>query len=211
MRASPFPRAPRRPLIAALTTAVLATGAAAAVAAPAAAAPDRPATAPSRLLPLAELSADRLLIADEVAAAKFGTDSPVEDPARERQVLDAVARQATELGADPAATVRIFRDQIEAGKIVQRGLHRRWEADPSQAPTERPDLSRVRLKINRINGELVRAIAESAAARTAPSCAGRLTAGAVFTVHEKRLDALHTAALGRSLPSVCERGPAATR
>ncbi|MBL1096794.1 chorismate mutase [Streptomyces coffeae] len=207
----PSPRAPRRALIAALTTAVLATGAAGAVAAPAATAPDRPAAAPSRLLPLAGLSAERLLIADEVAAAKWGTDSPIDDPAREKQVLDAVARQATELGADPAGTVRIFRDQIEASKLVQRGLYRRWDADPSQAPTERPDLSQVRLKINRINGELVRAIADSAPARTAPSCAGRLTAGAVVTVHEKRLDALHTAALGRSLPSVCERSTATTR
>ncbi|MEE4595574.1 chorismate mutase [Streptomyces sp. DSM 41524] len=193
---------PRHALIAVLAVAVLATGATAAVAAPAGPARVQHDT----LRPLVDLSAQRVLVADEVAAAKWGTDSPIDDPAREREVLAAVARQAEELGADPVATSRIFRDQIEASKVVQRGLYSRWDADPAQAPTERPDLGRVRLEINRINGELVRAIADSAAVREAPSCVGHLTAGAAAVVHGRRLDPLHTVALGRSLPSVCERG-----
>ncbi|MBI0298835.1 chorismate mutase [Streptomyces sp. PRKS01-29] len=196
---------PRHALIAALATAVLATGAAATATA-AVAAPAGPARVHGTLRPLVELSAQRVLVADEVAAAKWGTDSPIDDPAREREVLEAVARQAEELGADPVATSRIFRDQIEASKVVQRGLYSRWDADPSQAPTERPDLGRVRLEINRINGELVRAIADSAAVRESPSCAGRLTAGTAAVVRGRHLDPLHTVALGRSLPSVCERG-----
>ncbi|MFJ4641882.1 chorismate mutase [Streptomyces hygroscopicus] len=193
---------PRHALIAVLATVVLGTGATAGAAA-AVAAPGGPVRASLR--PLVELSAERALVADEVAAAKWGTDSPIDDPAREREVLDAVARQAEELGADPVATARIFRDQIEASKVVQRGLYRRWAADPAQAPTDRPDLGRIRLEINRINGELVRAIADSAALREAPSCEGRLTAGAAAVIHGRRLDTLHTVALGRALPSVCER------
>ncbi|MER6143390.1 chorismate mutase [Streptomyces sparsogenes] len=164
-----------------------------------------------RLLPVADLSAQRLLTADQVAASKWGTDSPIDDPVRERQVLEAVAAQARDLGADPEATVRVFRDQIEANKLVQRGLFRRWDADPAQAPTERPDLSKVRLEINRINGELVRALADSAGARAERSCAGRLTAAAAHTRHDRRLDALHTAALERSLRSVCAATPAGRR
>ncbi|WP_413811541.1 chorismate mutase [Streptomyces sp. OE57] len=196
---------PRHALIAVLAAAVLATGATAAVAAPAA--PAGPARVQhGTLWPLVDLSAQRVLVADEVAAAKWGTDSPIDDPAREREVLEAVARQAEELGADPVATSRIFRDQIEAGKAVQRGLYSRWDADPSQVPTERPDLDRVRLEINRINGELVRAIADSAAVRESRSCVGHLTAGTAAVVHGRHLDPLHTVALGRSLPSVCERG-----
>ncbi|WP_211282477.1 chorismate mutase, partial [Streptomyces hygroscopicus] len=109
---------PRHALIAVLATAVLGTGATAGAAA-AVAAPGGPVRASLR--PLVELSAERALVADEVAAAKWGTDSPIDDPAREREVLDAVARQAEELGADPVATARIFRDQIEASKVVQRG------------------------------------------------------------------------------------------
>ncbi len=125
------------------------------------------------LRPLAELSARRLRTADLVAAAKWGAGHPnddVDDPGRERQVLAAVARQAGEIGGDPVATVAVFRDQIEANKLVQRALHRRWRAAPASAPTERPDLARVRAEIDRINGGLVRAIAASEPARTAPLC-----------------------------------------
>lgn len=214
----------RRALIAGAAATVLFTGAGGAVAAPAAAtAPEAPpvTTAPTartahspysphsphspygQLRPLAALSAERLAIGDLVAAAKWGTDSPIDDPVREQQVLEAVAQQARELGADPEATVRIFRDQIEANKIVQRGLHRLWRADPAKAPTERPDLNEVRKEINRINGELVRGIAASPDARSAPSCRPLLTVAAVQVRHERHLDALHTVALARSLRSVC--------
>ncbi|MFI7320743.1 chorismate mutase [Streptomyces venezuelae] len=183
----------------ALTAALLAGGTAVA-------APAQPAVfaAPyDRLHPLADLSAQRLATADLVAAAKYGTGSPIDDPVRERQVLDAVAAQAAEAGADPEATVRVFRDQIEANKVVQRGLFRRWDADPSQAPTERPDLAEVREQINRVNGALVRSVAASSVARSAPYCGGVLTAAAAHVRHERRLDALHSVALRRALPSVC--------
>ncbi|MFI0713592.1 chorismate mutase [Streptomyces inhibens] len=196
----------RRALIAAATATALFTGAGAAVAAPATPPAAATATAHSpygQLHPLAALSAERLATGDLVAAAKWGTGSPIDDPAREQEVLNAVAEQARQLGADPGATVRIFRDQIEASKIVQRGLHRAWDADPGRAPTERPDLGEVRKEINRINGELVRAIADSPAARSAPYCAPLLAAAAAHVRHERHLDGLHTVALARSLRSVC--------
>ncbi|WP_399935998.1 chorismate mutase [Streptomyces kanamyceticus] len=160
----------------------------------------------ARLHPLAELSARRLATADLVAAAKYGTGSPIDDSAREKQVLDAVARAARKAGGDPEATVRIFRDQIEANKVVQRELFRRWDAAPSKAPRapqERPDLAEVREEINRINTDLVRGIAASAGARTAPSCGGVLTAATAHVRHTDRLDAIHAFALGRALRSVC--------
>ncbi|MGW1373648.1 chorismate mutase [Streptomyces sp. NPDC002446] len=207
----------RRALVAGAAATVLFTGVGGAVAAPSApsapAVPQAAAHSPyGRLRPLAALSAERLATGDLVAAAKWGTGGPIDDPAREQQVLDAVAAQARELGADPDATVRIFRDQIEASKVVQRGLHRRWEADPSQAPEERPDLGEVRKEINRINGELVRAVAASPDARSAPYCRPLLAANAVRLRHERQLDALHTAALARALRSVCatDTAPAAT-
>ncbi|MFI6769115.1 chorismate mutase [Streptomyces sp. NPDC050355] len=204
----------RRALVAGAAATALLTGAGGAFAAPAAppvTAPAAPSVAPSaaahspygRLRPLAALSAERLASGDLVAAAKWGTGAPIDDPVRERQVLDAVAAQARQLGADPAATMRIFRDQIEASKVVQRGLHRLWDADPSQAPDERPDLGEVRKEINRVNGELVRAVAASPDARSAPSCRPLLAVNAAHVRHERRLDALHTVALARALRSVC--------
>ncbi|WP_258052510.1 chorismate mutase [Streptomyces sp. Ru73] len=212
-RGSPRRVLVRRALVAAAAATVLCTAAPGAVAAPAAHA--APSAAPSAvrpaahagpyaaLRPIAQLSAERLATADLVAAAKWGTDSPIDDPARERQVLDAVAQRARELGADPVRTVAVFRDQIEANKIVQRELHRRWTADPSQAPTTRPDLTEVRAEINRINEGLVRALADSAAARRAPSCGPVLTAASAGVVRDGHLDPLHTVALARALRSVC--------
>ncbi|MEU5209095.1 chorismate mutase [Streptomyces sp. NPDC020742] len=221
----------RRALTAGVAATVLFTGAGSALAAPAAspapgassasavasasgassaspASVAAPAHAPwsGPLRPLVTLSAERLATADLVAAAKWGTDSPIDDPARERQVLDAVAEQARQVGADPAATVRIFRDQIEANKVVQRGLHRRWTADPDTAPTARPDLGEVRKEINRINTALVRAVADSAGARSAPSCRPLLVAAEARVRHERHLDALHSLALARSLRSACATG-----
>ncbi|MBB5935343.1 gamma subclass chorismate mutase AroQ [Streptomyces zagrosensis] len=221
----------RRMLITAFATIALATATSGALAAPGPAQPtaSAPGTVASahdagtarhvvpvhghgaQLRPLAELSARRLLTADLVAAAKWGTESPIDDPERERQVLKAVARQAREVGADPKATVGIFRDQIEANKLVQRALHRRWQADPSQAPTEPTDLAAVRAEINRVNGGLVRAIATSEPARTAPLCDVVLLTAGVRTRQEQALDPVHTLALARSLRSVCAPPVAAGR
>ncbi|MFI9252814.1 chorismate mutase [Streptomyces sp. NPDC053069] len=182
------------PLICTLTAA----GALLAVPGTAAAAPTS-----SPLRPMASLAAERLATADLVAAAKWGTDSPIDDPAREQQVLDSVAAQAEQLGADPDDARRVFRDQIAANKIVQRGLFARWTAHPEQAPTIRPDLNVVRQTINRINTDLVRTLADTTAERTTPACGPELVVAVVEVHHEKHPDLLHTGALVRSVASVC--------
>lgn len=204
-----------------VTAAVTPTAAASlAPAGPVAAAPPPPAAtvvagaghgAYARLHPLAELSARRLATADLVAAAKWGTGGPVDDPVREKQVLDTVARQARDAGADPGVTVRIFRDQIEANKQVQRDLHTRWDADPSRAPRERPDLGEVREEINRVNAGLVHAIAESPSARAALSCGATLIAAEARVRSDRHLHGVRATALTHALRAVCARdfsGPA---
>lgn len=88
---------------------------------------------------LARLAGERVMTADLVAAAKWGTDQPIDDPAREKSVLDTAYAHAIEQGADPATVLRVFEDQITANKTVQRGLHMQWQAQPADAPTYRPD------------------------------------------------------------------------
>jgi chorismate mutase len=194
-----------------ITIISLAAAAALAAIAPAAfatAAYPAPAPAPMKtkksLQPLVQLSAERLLVSDEVAAAKWGTGKPIDDPAREQQVIDEAAAQARQLGTDPAEVVRFFQDQIAASKDVQRGLFRLWHAEPSKAPTTRPDLSQIRVKLNSIDNELIQAIADTDAVRSSSACEGRLTAAYRHTHHALRLDALHTFALRKALPHVCE-------
>ncbi|WP_369169498.1 chorismate mutase [Streptomyces sp. R28] len=176
-------------------------------AAPAAAHPSPPvraaAVAPG-LTPLTDLFAERLLVADKVAAAKYGTDKPIDDPVRERQILDDVAARAAGLGLDPAAVQAVFRDQIEANKLVQRGLYARWDAHPEERPTERPDLVKeVRPVLDRITTELLDALKDTQRLRTSPSCEPRLGLAAVRSAYGHELDAPHLEGLVRALPSVC--------
>lgn len=193
--------------LATVATAALLTGAGVA---PAAAATGN--TAPSAtalahapgLTPLTDLFAERLLLADKVAAAKYGTDKPIDDPVREGQILDDVAARATGLGLDPDGVKAVFRDQIEANKLVQRGLYARWDAHPEERPTERPDLVKeVRPQLDRITTELLGALHDTGRLRTSPSCQPRLAVATVRSVYGHELDPLHVEGLVRALPSVC--------
>ncbi|MEU8868208.1 chorismate mutase [Streptomyces umbrinus] len=162
------------------------------------------ATAASSLGALTELFAERLLLADKVAAAKYGTESPIDDPARERQILDDVAARAAGLGLDPHSVTTVFRDQIEANKLVQRGLYARWDTHPDERPTERPDLAKeVRPALDLITTRLLAALQETAPVRADASCEPRLYAAATLSAYGHRLDVLHLRGLGRALPSVC--------
>ncbi|MFJ8929105.1 chorismate mutase [Streptomyces sp. NPDC102364] len=178
---------------------------------PASAAPATPATAttaahadPRALAAVTSLATERLALADKVAAAKYGTDAPIDDPAREQQILDDVAKRSADLGIDPAFAQSVFRDQIEANKVVQRGLYARWDAHPEQRPTERPDLAtEVRPQLDRITTQLLDALRAVAPVRTSPACGPLLTAAALHDAHARGFDVLHLKGLARALPSVC--------
>lgn len=155
---------------------------------------------------LTDLAAQRVAIADQVAAAKYGTPSPIDDPAREQAIYDSVTARAPGLGLDPADAVRFFHAQIEANKLVQRGLYARWDAHPDQAPTTRPDLGKIRPVIDGLNTSLLTELAATIPARAARSCpvVQLVTAGAADVVH--RFDALHARALGEATSATCTAG-----
>jgi chorismate mutase len=117
---------------------------------------------------LTDLATTRLLVSDQVAASKFGTGQPIDDPVREQQQLDQVRQQAVVLGIDPTATVQFFRDQITASKIVQRGLFRLWTAHPELAPTTRPDLGTIRQELDQLTTQIRRVLAKHVPRITTP-------------------------------------------
>ncbi|MBW6438779.1 chorismate mutase [Actinoplanes hulinensis] len=161
---------------------------------------------PSRdLNALVNLSAERLLLADRVAAAKFGTDQPIEDPVRERQVLDRAAAMAAEAGLDATGTVAFFRAQIEAGKAVQRGLFDRWARHPERAPEHRPDLAtEVRPHLDRITAAFISRLAATEDLRAATRQCGELLVSAKRAADRRhRLDPLHERALNGAIAPVC--------
>ena len=170
------------------------------------AAPVASADTPGResLLGLTDASAERALVGDLVAAAKFGTPAPIDDPAREQVVLDNVRTLSAQLGVDADVAVAVFRDEIEANKIVQRGLYALWTEHPELVPTEKPDLVKtVRPILDRITGELLEQIKETSLVQQHPSCQGRLTAAKAQIAHTRHLDTLHRTALARATASVC--------
>jgi chorismate mutase len=149
-------------------------------------------------------AARRLDVADLVAAAKWGTGKPIEDEAREQQILDSVAARSAAMGIDPETAKRIFRDQIEGGKLVQRGLFARWTLRPGDVPAHRPDLEKeVRPLLDRITGELLTDIKETRDVRRDPSCRAELAKAVGRVEAARHPDALHRLGLLRAVPSIC--------
>jgi chorismate mutase len=110
----------------------------------------------------------RLAVAETVAAAKWSSGRPVEDSAREAMVLAAAAARARRAGIDATFVCRVMAAQIEASKIVQRGLLARWCNEPGSAPISRPELSGVRPMLDAIDEELVAALAAPRLPRAVP-------------------------------------------
>jgi chorismate mutase len=156
--------------------------------------------------PLADLAVQRILLADKVAAAKFGTGQPIDDPVREQQVLDQVAARSRELGISPAASIRFFQAQIEANKVVQRGLFQRWTQHPGEQPAERPDLpGEVRPQLDRITGQILDQLRNTAKfRRPGVVCAAGHFEAELSADIVNRLDELHRKAVTVSLRPVCE-------
>lgn len=155
---------------------------------------------------LTDLAVRRVQIADLVAAAKFGTTQPIDDPAREQVVLDGVRTKAVALNLDPENAARFFRAQIEANKFVQRGLYERWTTHPGEAPTKRPDLAtEVRPVPDRLTTDLLAELKDTERVRH-PSlrCEVQAEIAERSAVVRHRLDRLHANALTEAMTTVCQ-------
>ena len=104
----------------------------------------------------------------------------------------------------PAEWIRaVFFGQIEANKIVQRGLHTWWRFDPGSAPATKPDLATVRPEIDAVNAAIVDQLAAHRDTLTGPRCAIDLSRSVFDVITSGRADALHQAALVRAAAALC--------
>jgi chorismate mutase len=157
-----------------------------------------------RLGPLSDLVIRRLLVSDQVAASKFGTRTPIDDPVREQQELTVVRQAALAMGLDPAATVQFFQDQIIASKVVQRGLFQRWTAHPNLAPKGRPNLNAIRTQLDQITTGLLQQLKATQSFREkARPCTIALTLAHLSGQEGNHLDTVHRQALSAALQSTC--------
>lgn len=154
--------------------------------------------------PLTDLVIQRLLVSDQVAAAKFGTGLPIDDPVREQQELAAVRQRAVSLGISPDAAASFFQQQINASKVVQRGLFDRWTAHPDQAPTSRPDLGTIRAELDQLTTELLgQLVAQQSVLSHEFACRIDLSVADATGELLRHLDALHRHALQVALAQTC--------
>jgi len=117
---------------------------------------------PWGLEPLRRLIDARLLLANDVAQYKWSHDLPIDDPLREQEIVDGLAKEAAELGLPKAWAEGFFRAQIEASKTVQRELFAGWEVFKRGPFPDAPDLATVtRPKIDQVNADLMHALAEN--------------------------------------------------
>jgi chorismate mutase-like protein len=119
---------------------------------------------PWALEPLRQAIDQRLLLAQDVARAKWNAKAAIEDLPREEQVIAAAVRQGAALGLQEAWIRSVFRAQIEASKTVQRALYRRWQAEDAGRFDDAPDLAKtIRPELDRLTTQLLRAMADNQA------------------------------------------------
>src|SRR5215468_8970062 len=79
-----------------------------------------------QLQPLVEITAQRLVIAEQVALAKWDSGAPVEDVSREAQVISDATKKGEARGLDQVSVLDFFKAQIEASKLVQYSSLAEW-------------------------------------------------------------------------------------
>ena len=165
-----------------------------------------PQEAMDKLQPLVETSAQRLVIAEQVALSKWDSGTPVEDAAREAQVIDSAVKAGESKGLDHAALSNFFKAQIEANKLIQYSLLAQWHR-AGQAPDHTPVnlTSTIRPELDQMQTTLIAELAETSSIRASASCPTDIAkeVGKYVTVHKNSFSPLKAIALDRALASAC--------
>jgi len=109
---------------------------------------------------LVDLLARRFAFMPLVAAQKKARGLPIEDPQREREVLEAVQQKARGLGLPLRETTELFQLQIELSKVVQQR--------PSE-PTTLDLGTQIRPTLSALGDRILDALVEARAAHATPT------------------------------------------
>lgn len=159
-----------------------------------------------KLQPLVETSARRLALAKLVALEKWDRQAPVEDAAREAQVLMGAANDGESRGLDRTFVAQFFKAQIEANKVIQYSLLAHWRR-VGVAPAHRPiDLAAtIRPELDRLEEELLRELADTVAIRATAACPAdtAIAVGRYLAGHRHDAGSLQAIALDRAMAASC--------
>jgi chorismate mutase-like protein len=119
---------------------------------------------PWGLFTLEQLIEQRLVIARDVARAKWNSRAPIEDLPREAQIISQLTAQAAKEGVPAPLAERFFKAQIEASKTVQRHLFEQWTQQKQGPFADAPDVARdLRPKLDALTPRLLHALAQNLA------------------------------------------------
>ncbi|KPG98228.1 chorismate mutase [Pseudomonas sp. RIT-PI-q] len=159
-----------------------------------------PSPVPDSLQPLLVTMNERLSIGDLVALTKWDSGKPIQDTAREAQVIANARKMAAERKLNPTDVAELIAAQIEANKLVQYGLLAQWKAAGKAPDTPRPDLTRqIRPRLDELQNRLLQQYAAFAPYRKDPNCADWLATARSDLIK----DQLHGQALIRATGELC--------
>jgi len=170
-----------------------------------------PAPAPARadgaspLSDLVDAAAQRLQVADDVAAIKWQTGGAIEDPARVGQQLAKLAADAAGKDLDPDYVRRIFADQIAATEAAEHYRFAQWKLDPAAAPASVPELVASRVRIDGFNQVMLAQIGQRWELLHSPDCAGELGEATRTVSDARQLDEFYRRALSSATQDYCAR------
>ena len=163
----------------------------------------------SPLFAFVDAAAERLQLAEPVAAFKWAAHGAIEDPDRVQQELATLRADASAENVDPEYVARVFGDQISATEAIEYRRFADWKLDPASTPAAPPDLSASRSAIDALNNKILSQIAVNWSLLYAPDCARQLENARTETVRAHRFDDLYQRALSAATRSYCQAQPPA--
>ncbi|WP_156749464.1 chorismate mutase [Mycobacterium sp. E1747] len=157
------------------------------------------------LTELVDAAAQRLQIAEPVAAFKWHTHGAIEDPDRVQQELAELATQATARQVDPDYVTKVFGDQISATEALEYSRFADWKLDPAGAPAQSADLTASRSAIDDLNQTMLNQMMADWDLLHSPACPAQLDLARGGVVRTRRLDALYQRALALATQSYCQQ------
>ncbi|MBX9639248.1 MAG: chorismate mutase [Mycobacteriaceae bacterium] len=160
------------------------------------------------LTALVDTLAERLAIAEPVAAVKWSAHAAIEDPARVEEELSTLREDAASAHVDPDYVARVFTDQIAATEAIEYRRFADWKLDPAAAPAP-ADLAASRAAIDALNTKILSHIALNWSLLGSSQCVGLLQYSRGEVTRQRGLDNLYQRALTAATASYCRPQPPA--
>lgn len=159
----------------------------------------------SPLTELVDAAAQRLQVAEPVAASKWNTHSAIEDPARVQQELAKMGAEASARHVDAEYVTRVFRDQINATEALEYSRFADWKLDGDAGPREPTDLSVSRSAIDGLNQTMLNHFVTSWDLLHSPECPAQVDIARSSVISARRLNGLYQRALALATQSYCQQ------